>query len=134
MVPLIESTNIGGVPVSQLIPAARLDQIVQRTRDGGGEIVSLLKTGSAFYAPSAAAVQMVESILFDKKQILPCCVKLEQEYGIKGLCVGVPVKLGSNGVEEVIQLKLSTEETNALIKSSQAVQELLDAMSARDPG
>ena len=134
MVPLIESTNIGGVPINQMIPPTRLDEIVQRTRDGGGEIVSLLKTGSAFYAPSAAAVQMVESILFDKNQILPCCVKLEQEYGINGLCVGVPVKLGSNGIEEVIELKLSEDETNALIKSSEAVQELLHVMNARSTG
>ena len=95
MVPLVGATNVGGIPVGDLIPKDRLDAIVKRTQDGGGEIVALLKTGSAFYAPAAAVAQMVEAILFDRKQIVPCCVKLQGEYGIEGLCVGVPVKLGA---------------------------------------
>ena len=110
MVPLVGSTNVGGIPVSNLIPSDRLNEIVQRTRDGGGEIVSLLKTGSAFYAPSAAVVQMVEAVLFDKHQIVPACVLLDGEYGINNLYVGVPVKIGSSGIEEIIQINLSNEE------------------------
>ena len=131
MVPLVGPTNVGGIPITDLIPKVRLDEIVQRTRDGGGEIVALLKTGSAFYAPSAAATQMVEAILFDKKQILPCCVRLEGEYGVDGLCVGVPVKLGEGGVEEIINLKLNSEEEAALKSSADAVKELVDVMNNR---
>ena len=131
MVPLVGPTNIGGIPVADLIPKERLDAIVQRTRDGGGEIVALLKTGSAFYAPSAAVTQMVEAILFDKKQILPCCVRLEDEYGVDGLCVGVPVKLGAGGVEEVINLKLTSDEQAALKNSADAVKELVEVMHTR---
>ena len=128
MVPLVGPTNIGGIPVADLIPKDRLDAIVQRTRDGGGEIVALLKTGSAFYAPSAAVTQMVEAILFDKKQILPCCVRLEGEYGVDGLCVGVPVKLGAGGMEEVVQIPLTADEKAALEKSAAAVKELVEVM------
>ena len=107
MVPVVGSTTVGGIAVSELIAEDRLEEIVQRTRDGGAEIVNLLKTGSAFYAPSAAIVQMVESIMFDKKQILPCTAYLEGEYGIDGLFVGVPVKLGAGGIEEIIELDLT---------------------------
>ncbi len=131
MVPLVGPTNIGGIPVSELIPRDRLEEIVQRTRDGGGEIVSLLKTGSAFYAPAAAVAQMVEAVLFDRKQIVPCCVKLQGEYGIEGLCVGVPVKLGADGVEEVITLNLTDDESAALQRSADAVRELVDVMANR---
>ena len=132
MVPLVGPTNVSGIPIADLIPEERLGSIVQRTRDGGGEIVALLKTGSAFYAPSAAVTQMVEAILFDKKQILPCCVRLDGEYGVQGLCVGVPVKLGASGVEEIIELKLTSEEQIALKNSADAVQELVEVMHNRN--
>lgn len=128
MVPLIGTTTVGGVPVSKLIAKDRLEEIVQRTRDGGAEIVKLLKTGSAYYAPSAAAVQMVESILLDRKEILPCAAYLEGEYGINGLYAGVPVKLGARGVEEVIEIELTSDEKAALMKSADAVQELVEVM------
>ena len=133
MVPLVGSTNVGGIPIADLLPADRLDAIVQRTRGGGGEIVSLLKTGSAYYAPSAAVAQMVEAILLDKKQILPCCVRLDGEYGIDGLCVGVPVKLGAKGIEEVITVKLTADEQVALKASAEAVRELVEVMRNRAP-
>lgn len=131
MVPLVESTNVGGVPISQLLPQDRLNSIVQRTRDGGAEIVNLLKTGSAYYAPSAAVLQMVDSILLDRNSILPCCVRLEGEYGINGLFVGVPVKLGSGGVREILELRLTADEQEALKKSADAVTELIEAMESR---
>ena len=111
-----------------MLPKERIDAIVERTRKGGAEIVNLLKTGSAYYAPSAAAVEMVEAILKDKKKILPCCVYLEGEYGIKGLFVGVPVKLGAKGVEEIIQIKLTPEENAALQKSAASVKELVSVL------
>ena len=129
MVPLIGSTTIGGQPVAELIEATRLEEIVQRTRDGGAEIVSLLKTGSAYYAPSAAVAQMVDAILLDRKEILPCAALLNGQYGIDGLYVGVPVKLGAGGVEEIIEIKLTDEENSALRRSADAVQELLEVMS-----
>ena len=128
MVPLIGATTVGGVPVAKLLPNDRLQKIVQRTRDGGAEIVNLLKTGSAYYAPSAAIAQMVESILFDKKQILPCTAYLDGEYGISGIYAGVPVKLGATGVEEVIEFDLTGEEAAALKGSAAAVEELIDVM------
>jgi len=131
MVPLIGSTTVGGVPVSALIPKSRLDEIVQRTRGGGAEIVSLLKTGSAYYAPSAAAVQMVEAILLDRKEILPCAAYLEGEYGINGLFAGVPVKLGAGGVEQIIEVALTDEEGAALRRSADAVRELVKVMSQK---
>jgi len=131
MVPLVGSSNVGGVPIADLLPPDRVEAIVQRTRGGGGEIVALLKTGSAYYAPSAAVAQMVEAILFDRKQIVPCCVRLEGEYGIEGLCVGVPVKLGAKGVEEVITVKLTDDENAALQASAEAVRELVEVMRAR---
>ena len=128
MVPLIGSTSVGGVPVSSLIKPDRLEEIVQRTRDGGAEIVSLFKTGSAYYAPSAASAQMVESILLDKKEILPCAAFLEGEYGINNLYAGVPIKLGASGVEEIIQVDLTEEESIALKNSADSVQELIEIM------
>jgi malate dehydrogenase len=128
MVPLVRFTTVAGVPVSKLIPAERLAQIVQRTRDGGAEIVNLLGSGSAFYAPSAAVAQMIDSIVLDKKMILPCAVYLQGEYGIQNLFVGVPAKLGARGVEEVIQIELTSEERAALQKSADAVQELVGVM------
>lgn len=128
MVPLIQTTTIGGSPVTDLIDAERLEEIVQRTRDGGAEIVGLLKTGSAYYAPSAATAQMVEAILLDRKEILPCAAMLQGQYGIHGLYVGVPVKLGSAGVEEIIEIRLSKSEQSALEASAAAVQELVEIM------
>ena len=128
MVPLVRYTTVGGIPISDLLPKAKVDQLVQRTRQGGGEIVALLKAGSAFYAPSAAVTQMVESILLDKKRILPACVYLQGEYGINGLYVGVPVKLGAKGLEEVIQIKLTNDEKAALDRSAKSVEELVDVM------
>jgi len=129
MVPVVESTNVAGTPVSKLIAPKRMEEIVQRARDGGAEIVNYLKTGSAFYAPSASIVQMVEAILFDKKEILPCTAYLQGQYGINDLYVGVPVKLGSNGVEEIVELNLNGDELNALRKSAEAVQELVEVMA-----
>lgn len=128
MVPIVGSTIVGGQPVSRLLPKDRLDQLVKRTQDGGAEIVNYLKTGSAYYAPSAAIVQMVESILFDKKQVLPCTAYLEGEYGIVGLFVGVPVKLGAGGVEEIVEFDLTGEEAAALKRSAEAVRELVEVM------
>ena len=128
MVPLPRLTTVGGIPITKLLPKAKIDAIVERTVKGGAEIVALLKTGSAYYAPSAAAVQMVEAILFDKKKILPCSVYLNGEYGINGAFVGVPVKLGARGVEKIIRLKLTAEESAALKKSADAVMELIKIM------
>ena len=130
MVPVVGSTTIGGQPVADLISPERLDEIVKRTQDGGAEIVGLLKTGSAYYAPSAAVVQMVEAVLLDKKQILPCTTYLEGEYGIDGLFVGVPVKLGAAGVEQVIEFDLTPGEKAALEYSAGAVRELVEVMAA----
>jgi malate dehydrogenase len=124
MVPLVRYSTVAGIPLPELISKEKLDAIVARTRKGGAEIVNLLKTGSAYYAPSAAAVEMVEAILKDKKKILPCAVYLEGEYGIKGLFVGVPVKLGAKGVEQIIEVKLSPEDKAALDKSAASVREL----------
>ena len=129
MVPVVESTNVAVTAVSKLIDPKRLEEIVQRARDGGAEIVNYLKTGSAFYAPSASIVQMVEAILFDKKEILPCTAYLQGQYGINDLYVGVPVKLGASGVEEVVELNLNNDELIALKKSADAVQELIDVMA-----
>ena len=129
MVPVVESTNVAGTPVSKLIAPKRMEEIVQRARDGGAEIVNYLKTGSAFYAPSASIVQMVEAIIFDKKEILPCTAYFQGQYGINDLYVGVPVKLGSNGVEEIVELNLNGDELNALRKSAEAVQELVEVMA-----
>ena len=130
MVPVVGTTTVGGSPITRLLSKTRLDEIVKRTQDGGAEIVSLLKTGSAYYAPSAAIVQMVEAILMDKKQILPCTAYLEGEYGINDIYVGVPVKLGAGGVEEIIEFGLTDEESKALKKSADAVRELIDVMAS----
>lgn len=124
MVPLARYSTVAGIPITELMDKATLDRLIQRTRDGGAEIVKHLKTGSAFYAPSAAATEMVEAILKDKKKILPCAAYLEGEYGIKGLYVGVPCKLGARGLEKIIEIKLTGEEQAALQKSADAVKEL----------
>ena len=126
MVPLARYSTVAGIPLPDLMPKEKIDAIIKRTAQGGAEIVGLLKTGSAFYAPSAAIVEMVEAILKDKKKILPCAAYLEGEYGIKGLFVGVPVKLGARGVEQVIEIKLTAEEQAALQKSAAAVKELVE--------
>ena len=115
--------------MGRLLPKGRLDEIVQRTRDGGAEIVNLLKTGSAYYAPSAAIAQMVESILLDRKQILPCTAYLDGQYGIDGIFVGVPIKLGASGVEEIIEFDLTPDELQALHRSAGAVRELVQVMA-----
>jgi malate dehydrogenase len=125
MVPLARYSTVAGIPITELIEPAKLEALVDRTRNGGAEIVKYLKTGSAYYAPSASAVEMVEAILKDKKKILPCAVYLEGEYGIKGLFVGVPVKLGANGLEQIIEIKLTKEEQAALNKSADSVKELI---------
>ncbi len=124
MVPLPRYSTVAGIPITELIAKDRLDAIVQRTRDGGAEIVKYLKTGSAYYAPSAATVEMVEAILKDKKKILPCAAYLEGEYGIRGYYIGVPCKLGTRGIEQIIEIKLTPEEDAALKKSAAAVEEL----------
>ena len=129
MVPLVRFTNVGGIPISELMAEEKIDQLVKRTRSGGGEIVELLKEGSAYYAPSAAITQMVEAVLLDKKRILPACVYLEGEFGINGLCVGVPVKLGAGGMEQVMEIKLTADEQAALKGSADTVQELVEVMN-----
>ncbi len=129
MVPLARYSTVAGIPITELMSQDRIDALVERTRNGGAEIVGLLKTASAYYAPSAAAVEMAESILKDKKKILPCAAYLEGEYGLKDLFIGVPVKLGSNGVEEVIEIELTDEENSALQHSAAAVQELKDVLA-----
>lgn len=126
MVPLARYTTVAGVPITELLPKERVDALIQRTRDGGAEIVKLLKTGSAFYAPAASAVEMVEAILKDKKKILPCCVLANGEYGVKDTFVGLPVKLGRSGVEEILQIKLTDDETQALHLSATHVRELCE--------
>ena len=136
MVPLIGSTNVGGVPISSLIPAERLGQIVQRARDGGAEIVGLLKTGSAFYAPSAALAQMIDAVLNDRKRILPCAVYTGDNcgnYGVSNLYLGLPAKIGAGGVEEVVHIDLTADEQVALQKSADAVKELVEVLKNSDP-
>lgn len=131
MVPIVKYTNVEGVPVEKLIPKDRLDAIVTRTKNGGAEIVGLLKTGSAFYAPSAAVVEMIDAVVFDKKKVLPVAALLTGQYGINGLYVGVPVKMGAGGVEEILEIELSTEEAAALKKSADSVAELIDTMKTK---
>ncbi|CUS98456.1 malate dehydrogenase [Candidatus Chrysopegis kryptomonas] len=128
MVPLVRYTTVAGIPISELLPKEKIDQLVKRTREGGAEIVSYLKTGSAYYAPSAAIVEMVESIVKDKKRILPCSVLLQGEYGLNDVFVGVPVKLGRKGVEEIIELKLTDEEKEALYASASRVKKITDSL------
>jgi len=128
MVPVTRLCTVGGVPISELLPEEKIDGLVERTVKGGGEIVSLLKTGSAFYAPAAATAQMVDAIILDRKEILPCAAYLEGEYGINGVVVGVPVKLGKNAIEQIVEIKLTPEEDAALKKSANAVLELIKIM------
>ncbi len=128
MVAIPRLSTVGGVPITDLLPQDKINQLVERAVKGGAEIVALLKTGSAFYAPAEATAQMVESILLDKKRILPCATLLNGEYGIKGTVVGVPAKLGKDGIEQIIELKLTAEESTALKKSAEAVQELAKVM------
>jgi malate dehydrogenase len=128
MVPLPRYSTVAGIPLPDLLTMEQIERLVKRTRDGGAEIVGLLKTGSAYYAPSAAIAEMVEAILKDKKKILPCAAYLEGEYGIDGLYVGVPVKLGAKGIEEIIEIKLTGEEKAALEKSAAAVRELVNVL------
>ncbi len=128
MVPLPRYATVSGIPITELIPPERIEALVRRTIDGGAEIVRLLKTGSAFYAPSAATAEMVDAILLDQKRLLPACVYLQGEYGISGVCVGVPVVLGAGGVEKVVELKLTEEELAALHRSAAAVRELVGVL------
>ncbi len=129
MVPLPRYSTVAGIPITELIPEARIAELVDRTANGGAEIVSLLKTGSAYYAPASAAVEMAESILKDKKKVLPCAAYLQGEYGINDLFIGVPVKLGKNGMEQVIEITLTEDEKAALMKSADAVQGLKDDLA-----
>jgi malate dehydrogenase len=131
MVPLVRLSSVAGIPLTELMDQATIDRIVDRTRNGGAEIVKYLKTGSAYYAPSAAAVEMAESILRDKKKVLPCAAYLEGEYGIHGLFVGVPVKLGALGIEQIYQIKLTEAEQAGLQKSATSVQELVEVMKSK---
>jgi malate dehydrogenase len=130
MVPVVSYSNVAGIPIRQKIADDRLAEIVQRTRDGGAEVVKLLQRGSAFYAPSAAVAEMVDAIIYDKKRVLPCAALCQGEFGIDGLFVGVPVRLGKEGVEEIIEIELEAEEQDQLQKSAAAVKELVDAMAS----
>jgi malate dehydrogenase len=130
MVPVVSYTNVAGIPIRQKIADDRLEEIVQRTRDGGAEVVKLLQRGSAFYAPSAAVAEMVDAIIYDKKRVLPCAALCQGEFGIDGLFVGVPVRLGKEGVEEIIEIELDADEQEQLKASAAAVQELVDAMAS----
>ena len=137
MVPLARYSTVAGIPLPDLVKMGwttnkRLEEIFQRTRDGGGEIVQLLKTGSAFYAPASAAIQMADAYLKDKKRVLPCCAYLNGEYGVKGLYVGVPVVIGAKGVERVIEIKLNAAEKKAFTKSVAAVRGLVDVVRRLD--
>jgi malate dehydrogenase len=129
MVPLPRYSTVAGIPITELFPPDKLNALIERTRKGGGEIVALLKTGSAYYAPGSSAVDMVNAILKDKKKILPCATYLEGEYGVKGVFLGVPVKLGTKGIEEIIEIKLLPEEREGLNKSVKAVQELIEVLT-----
>ena len=131
MVPLVRLSSVSGIPLTELMDQATIDAIVNRTANGGAEIVKYLKTGSAYYAPSAAAVEMAESILKDKKKVLPCAAYLEGEYGINGLFVGVPVKLGAGGIEKIYQIKLTAQEQAKLQKSADSVQELVNVLKSK---
>jgi len=128
MVPLPRFSTVAGIPITELLPEERVEALVKRTAQGGGEIVGLLGTGSAYYAPAASVMEMVEAILKDKKKILPCCVYLEGEYGIHKLCVGVPIKLGASGVEQIIEVRLTSNEDAALKRSAAAVKELIEIL------
>jgi len=132
MVPLVRFTNVSGIPISELMDQATIERLVQRTRDGGAEIVKYLKTGSAYYAPAASSVEMVESILKDKKKVLPCAAYLQGEYGLHDVFVGVPVKLGRNGIEKIYEIKLDAGEQAALKKSADAVRELVEVLKRKN--
>jgi malate dehydrogenase len=129
MVPVVSYTSVAGVPIRQLLDDRRIEEIVQRTRDGGAEVGKLLQTGSAFYAPSAAVVEMIDSIVLDQKRVLPCAALCEGEYGVEGLFVGVPVRLGQDGIEEILEFELTDDEREQLGESADAVRELVDAMA-----
>ena len=129
MVPIVSYTSVAGVPVTQQISQGRLDEIVQRTRDGGAEVVKLLGTGSAYYAPAAAVAEMVDAIVLDQQRVLPCAALCQGEYGIEGVFVGVPIRLGAPGIEEIIEIDLSAEERGELHASAEAVRGLVDAMT-----
>jgi malate dehydrogenase len=128
MVPVVSYSNVAGVPISQLIPGERIEEIVQRTRDGGAEVVKLLKSGSAYYAPAASVCEMIDSIVLDQKRVLPTAAYLEGEYGVEGVYVGVPCKLGAGGLEQILELELSEDERAQLQRSAGAVRELVDVM------
>lgn len=128
MVVIPRLTMVNGTPITEILPQPTITRLIDRTIKGGAEIVSLLKTGSAFYAPSAAVVRMVEAVVLDKKKILTCATYLEDEYGIKDTVIGVPVKLGRDGIEQIIELALTGEEKTALVKSAEAVQQLIKVM------
>jgi malate dehydrogenase len=129
MVPLVSYTTVSGIPVTQLLDKGKLDKIVDRTRNGGAEIVAFLKTGSAYYAPSSAVVQMVESIVLDQKRLLPCAAWLDGEYGLSGMYCGVPCKLGKHGLEQIVEVKLTPDEQSALQKSADAVKQTMAAVT-----
>jgi malate dehydrogenase len=131
MVPVVSNTNVAGIPITELIEQSRLDDIVQRTRDGGAEIVKHLKTGSAYYAPSAATAEMVDAIILDQKRVLPCAAMLNGQYGVNDLYLGVPITLGAGGVEHIHEVELTDDETTALRTSADAVRELVDVMHAK---
>jgi malate dehydrogenase len=131
MVPVVRLSGVSGIPLTELLDQEAIDRIVTRTRNGGAEIVKYLKTGSAYYAPSASAVEMAESILLDKKKVLPCAAYLEGEYGINGLFVGVPVKLGAGGIEKIYEVKLMHEEQLMLTRSAESVRELIDVLEKK---
>jgi malate dehydrogenase len=131
MVPIVRLSSVSGIPLTELMDAETLERLVNRARNGGAEIVKYLKTGSAYYAPSAAAIEMVESILLDQKKVLPCAAYLNGEYGYKDLFVGVPVKLGAGGVEKIYELKLEPEEKAALDKSAASVKELIEILQKK---
>jgi malate dehydrogenase len=132
MVPVLSNTNVAGIPIRQLIGDERLGEIVQRTRDGGAEVVKLLQKGSAFYAPAAASAEMVDAIVLDQQRVLPCAALCQGEYGVDNLFVGVPVRLGANGIEQILEIELDDEERDQLGKSAGAVRELVDAMASLD--
>jgi len=131
MVPIVRLTTVGGIPITELLPEEKINALVDRTRNGGAEIVKYLKTGSAYYAPSAAAVEMAESILKDKKKVLPCAVLLEGEYGYNGLFVGVPVKLGAGGIEKIYEVALTADEKAQLDRSAASVKELIEVLQQK---
>ena len=130
MVPLARYSTVAGIPITKLLPQERIDAIIERTRKAGGEIVSLLKTGSAYYAPGLAVTEMVAAILHDKHKILPCAAYLDGEYGLTGTYVGVPIQLGREGMEKIIEIELTEEETTALHSSAHAVMELIEKFPA----